>query len=546
MNSRQLQYRLLTLFSAAVIALLMAACSGETVYPRLLVDADSAYVNGDYALGDSLLDAYRQQKNQEGEAVGMYRRLVEVECDYFHDQLTIDHYTIVDSLIAYYEADSISDKYAKILLFMGDIFKNGHDYSAALDCFLKANTIVQNNDLTALYSLISRELGDIYFDQRMLDECITFYQRYLHLSAILHDTRRMAYAAFRMGRVHTINNNIDSTIYYYQKAIELGQQLPNDNSIISRSRQNLCDIYIQTEQYDQAEELLSRSSDDDYYWAYWHYGQNHADSAVYYFHRCLERYGWRGKVEITELLAQLETERGNSDAANEYYRQLAAAKDSLQAQSKVTEIMNSEKQFRLDNLRLERDRIAQDNKHLLRIVMVLAAVIAILICTGLLLRRLYKKKKEAENLRRERLIHELDMLRRQRQRQQAGAPSAKEAMRQQLSRLQEFQASDLYCRLKSNDPKAEKTMSTADWQELAESIDLVYNNFTDRLLSVVKLKEQDLHICYLIKIQTPPVEMATILYKSKAAITLARQRMYKKITGHDGKAEQLDKLILDF
>ena len=50
----------------------------------------------------------------------------------------------------------------------------------------------------------------------------------------------------------------------------------------------------------------------------------------------------------------------------------------------------------------------------------------------------------------------------------------------------------------------------------------------------------------MLKIGVPPTEIADILCKSKGAISLARKRMYWKLTATSDKAEKLDELIADF
>lgn len=45
---------------------------------------------------------------------------------------------------------------------------------------------------------------------------------------------------------------------------------------------------------------------NDENWAFWHYGQNHVDSAVYYFKSMLGKYGLFVQTQNLKILAQLE------------------------------------------------------------------------------------------------------------------------------------------------------------------------------------------------------------------------------------------------
>lgn len=89
-------------------------------------------------------------------------------------------------------------------------------------------------------------------------------------------------------------------------------------------------------------------------------------------------------------------------------------------------------------------------------------------------------------------------------------------------------------------------LTDEDWVQLAYIVDDVYDHFTSRLTSVTKLSPRDLKICYLIKLNVPMVNIASLLCVSKSAATLARQRMWKKIKGEDGTASQLDEFIKSF
>jgi len=583
MNNPSLKYKLLTLLSTAVIALLMAACSGETVYPRLLVDADSAYVNGDYALGDSLLDAYRQQKNQEGEAVGMYRRLVETEQAYFNNTISEFHFAVCDSLCRYYENCGTPDNYAKALLFMGNVSTVSSDFPSAVKWYMKAKEQAEKYSFNRLLPLICREMGDLYFDQRMLDDCLPYYQRYYYLSSVAHDLRRTAYAAFGMGRAYTVLQEVDSTVFYYKKAIELGHQLPKDNDIVSYATRNLCDIYIQIEEYDSARCLMTHTPLHYSNWAYWYLGQNQIDSAVVYFQRLHNQNGWILEVERLRVLARIEQERGNYKMSTAYYQQLADAQDSLEVHSQVDETRRTAARFNYESIKKERDEEIQKNRTARlyeQLLLLIGALLLIII--GLLIRSYKLKQRQAktrhymlqqelerqkrtsyaqleENKQRIELIqNELDAAQKRNdtlssERLQLEKELLKarnlniELLQQQKSSIHdELLSSDLVKRIKSNDLGKNKRLTDAEWQNLRILIDRAYDNFTERLLSITPLTDTEMHICYLVKLGIQPTEISEMLCKSKSAITMSRKRMSIKLMGSDKKTSEIDHFIENF
>ena len=338
-----------------------------------------------------------------------------------------------------------------------------------------------------------------------------------------------------MGDVCVINQQVDSVIYYYNKSMELGKGLQQEKEIVPVSRTKLCDIYIQLEEYDKALEIMPRDSLNDGNWAYWHYGQNHVDSAIYYFRKTLGRFKWQGEVEVLGILAQLEEQRGDMKASLEYHRQLAAAEDSLKAQRQTEETLRTEAQHNYNNIQQERNQLEQKMEKLNLLLWLMCIIVVAISIVAVLLWRTRQQRKRAA-------VMQQHLIEKEKTEQQL---LGQLQSGHQETLLLEFKKTALYQRLKAPAKEGTKKMSEAEWHQLANGIDDIYNNFTKRLLDLARLSETELRICYLLKINMPPSEIADILYKSKAAITLARKRMYRKLTGRNGTAEELDSLIAE-
>ena len=89
-------------------------------------------------------------------------------------------------------------------------------------------------------------------------------------------------------------------------------------------------------------------------------------------------------------------------------------------------------------------------------------------------------------------------------------------------------------------------VTAIDWTALQQIIDATYNNFTKKIYILFpQISEQELQMCYLIKISIPVKGIAQILNRTPSAISNSRNRLYKKIHGKDGKADMLDSFIID-
>lgn len=571
-------YLLYILFTIAIS--LQFSCSHEKNYPQELVMADSAYMKGNYQLADALLEASKKSINWEDGKEANYYNLITLEQAFLYDKLSGVHFSLADSLLRFNkEEEATSEKHAKSLLFIGYIYLKNKDYPSSIKYLLEARDIALKKDVR-LYYITNRIIGDLYFEQRMFDDCIPYYQSYNELAICCKDTLRMIYGADRMGRVYTIKSNVDSIIYYYERSIRLAQQFHKEDLFIPYAISYLCDIYIQTEQYDKALAIMPHDELNDANWAYWHYGQHHLDSAVYYFKKTLGRYKWQGETEVLRILAELERERGNLAASLDYYERLAEAEDSLKVQQRAEETMRINAQYNYSSIQQQRDELEHRNREMNRLVWLLFAITVAVMAIATAMWWVYKRRKDRALAQQQLLEQEKETLKRQSQQQleenehrlaeleQALATARQQNDRQATERLamdtrvlesqnqnieaiqlrrqrllQELHATDYYQRLKSPHPQTEKKLSTEEWEDLAARLDDIYNGFTTRLLSLARLSETELRICRLVKISVPPAEIADIIFKSKSAVTHARRRMYMKLTKTNGTADDCDALL---
>lgn len=518
--------RIIQFFLGLVTLLLAESCSCDSSHP-VLTRIDDLIQRGDYLAADSLWGYFHFTQECKSESDRMYYNLVKLERKFIPFELTEDDFSMADSLIRYYQDKSMG-KLAMAQLFMGDIYHSGHDYPSAITCLLQAlqNASTVENPILEIW--INRHIGDIYFNQRMLPECISYYRKSFDIAFGVHDTLRMAHGAFSMARVSMINNDADSAIYYLRKAIEWSQGRPNSKSTSVPAMSVLADIYIQTEQYDKASSLMTRNSIDDENWAYWHLGQQHTDSAVYYFRKMIGKYNWSGDVTYLQILADLAEQRGNRVQAFEYYKKLSAAKDSLKEHSRIEETRQAKARHEYVLIKQQRDKAERDRRMANYLLLGLLVIVASATMACVMAWRAYLNKKEKKLLQKKLYLQVRDR-------------------RGSESTVQLLEQSALRERIKENAGKDTFHLTDDEWQTLASLIDQAYDQFTARLRMLYDdISEYELHICYLIKLGVSSTDIGTMLYKSKAAIGMARQRLYKKLIGSKGTARQLNDLIESF
>lgn len=565
-----------------VTLLLLAACNHQPTYPQQLVEADSAMRWGRYNQADSLLQAYGKTRKTEKNTFRRYHQLLTLESKFLHGQSSLDDLLLADSLREFYESSS-KEKHAKALAILGDIYFANSDYPSALEYLLKAEEEAERAEELWLQGIISRAEGQIYLDQHMFNEMERYFRRSYDIAEICNDTLRMSISAFFMGKVCTYQQKVDSTIYFYMKSIDLGRQFSNSPSISQHAQHELADLYLQIEDFNKAASIMPHDSINDVNWGYWHYQQNHTDSAIYYFSKSLDRQSMEGKVELLRLLTELEEKRGNTALSFTYAKKTAETEDSIKAQSQVAATLQAEAQHRLNSIK-EQLQVSESRKLLLWII--IASILAIFFIAIFLARRQWTQKKAERDaaIAYERLMrqeeerkHQLsekkmaennreiarlnDELKKAQQmndtllaaRLKLDSEELKnenETIKASLNRraylLEKLENSLLYHRIKINAGKEKFHLTDEEWQTLATDIDNAYDNFTARLLALTPLNETERQICYLLKLNLRPTQIATMLSLSDTAISMNRNRLYKKIFHEKGSSKLFDEFIRDF
>ena len=508
----------ISLFFCATLFVALTSCRGD--YPAQLVQADSLLLRGDYDQVDSLLADYDQDASRR-KSMRMYRQLVGLEYQFTQGTLNRKDFSMADSLVRYYKGLANREE-ALSHLFLGYIYKVESDYTSALDSYLKTEQIAEVLDDLMLKIWVNREQGNIYYEQGLYSDCIDYYKKYYANALLKRDTLRIAQSSIYMGRTYIINNNIDSIFFYYNQAIALANRLPESEKqdITIPAKSTLADIYKQIEEYDKAASLMTHNAIDDENWAYWHLAQSHTDSAYWYFSHLVEGASWKAKVDYLSILAELEEKRGNREHSRILYRDLAAAKDSLKAHSQTEETHKVKMLHELYQIKQERDEAQVQSKIIGVVTGIILVLVAIIVY---ILWRRNQKQRAIDTVQKKRILHE-----------------------EKLQMLETLEYSPLRERIKLNAGKEDFHLTEEEWQKLATLIDNASNQFTNRLLRLCNMSEMELRVCYLIKIDVPPVGISALVCRNKNAISMLRKRLYEKITHQEGNAKQLDDFIKHF
>lgn len=163
------------------------------------------------------------------------------------------------------------------------------------------------------------------------------------------------------------------------------------------------------------------------------------------------------------------------------------------------------------------------------LIIILAVIIVGLIAIANYSYSLYKKKKRIE-LKLKRIEQDRNAI--------------PEPVRKAMNSIEdEFHNSDFFLQLRRKIASG-KRLSADDWKGIEERFRSVYPRFTSTLFSLYNMSEVELQVCYLLKLNASPSEIASVMSKDTSSVSSIRSRLYKKVFGKKGSSKEWDEFIL--
>lgn len=528
-------------------------------------------------LSDSLAEA--------PEAVRMYYHLLCIKtADKLYQPPTSD--SLINQVVAFYEAQSDDSLLAQAYYYQGSTYRDLHNAPRAIECYRAAAAVGQHGADKTLMGKIYGQMAILFAYQGLYRESLEAAQKEYAYADTARNFRGMAFACRDMARIYHLWGQPHLAISAYRKGYLLAIQ-HRDSFAAYPILSEWGGVYHEQNRPDSArlllQEVLRHAPLPSVYQMmgdlYLQSGQ--PDSAEHYLQQVFRKGTIYHQTAAYRTLSQVAACRKDYPQAYRYALKSNRLQDSIQTITQTEEVAKAYAlyDYRLteqENLRLKEETVRQQS----RLTVILCLFVVTLTAGSSLYLRVRRKRKEAEEqAQRLRLVqedrdrHARETLQKQEeeikalnerlqsavlqndtlQREQAETQKAAlELSNRLLHRSIEelelqvslFRQSDIY--LKFHRTTDSHLLTTDDWQTLQTTIDKTYVGFTHRLLILhPHLSELELRICCLIKTGIPVSQIAQLLNRSTSAITAARTRMYKKLTGQEGKAEQTDQLIME-
>lgn len=573
--------------------LYLFSCTSGKDYPIAMKQAMSCMdARPDSAL--ALLETLADSMSNAPQETQMYYRLLTIKAE---DKLYMPHTTnsVILSIVDYYRKKGDKERLFESYYYLGGTYRDMNDISRALKAYHQGIEVGEDTEQTLLQGMTYGQMGILLAYQELYDESRSMMRKALRCYGELGDSVRYANTLATLARTYDGKNETDSalyykdsTFYYYKESYRILRKFKMYRKADAVAGEMGCFYYRKGSTVLAKQTLLKvlptqYKSDNVLLCLGRIYNKEGlADSARYYWGEVL-KYGNLHKQCYANLcLAELEKTQGNEVLSLAYDKQYKILQDSINAITRTDAVEKLHLSYSFQHEEQKNHQLDLKNESYLKKIYLLLFVLLFSIALGVIvIQRIRIRKQEAiEQEKRLRLIqeeqykHSLAYMRENErklqevERQLVKAVKQNDTLRQELLLSQRkvletsghqsaallsnrellkdaFRRSDVYAFFHQAEQE-ELKVQEEDWDALRTAIDIAYPQFIERLYELCpKLSQRELYICYLIKLSLNCMSMTRILICTPSAISQARKRLYKKMSGRDGTGEDLDKLIAD-
>lgn len=564
-----------------IAVFLMAACTSQTDYHKLLVQADSAMQSQpDNAL--KILENIHPNKLQTKADSAYYALLLTQARDKNFVVQTDD--SLILSAIAYYDQTSNIDLKARSYYYCGCVYRDLKDIPKTISHFLTAKELAESTKNLRLLSLIYQNLGYLYYAQDLNEQADSLYQKAWEMGVLLKDTLLQTESLSQQGMIQ-----MERGEHFYPEAekrilqaLRIAEALDN-KFLKERIYLSLSILYSRIGSGKKALEFAKRNlalqeDTTDCYDTYQllgnaYYKHQQYDSATFYLHKALPAKNYATKAGVYRRLADIAKAIGNPEESSELEQKYSIYMDSMRnARSQhARSVIRAEKDAQIVHQQKEYDLVIHRNKYFLLSLITVAMLFALFILrknrkkTALL----QEEKKRVEDIqaamRQQNAKFEKEQLQKEERiaylenelKQLHYDAEQKKELSNELETLNNEQEAFLRNTKKYSDvedkmnriirdfkdhEKSELHMEKEDWLQLIAETDRRWNKITLKL-SKYGLDKDEIYLCCLFLTGLPVSHMGYLLDCTRDTIYKRANRIVKERMGYPPKTTSLQKVL---
>ncbi len=495
------------------------------------------------------------------ESVRMRYALLRIKAEDKADIVHTDD-SLILSVAQYYKQHTNDYLTPEALYYLGRVHSEMGDAPQALDDFQKALDAIQypSDDLfyIHLHCVANAQIGYLLRDMRFYEKSIPYFLASLQDDMAVGDSVGMCYDYRDLAVSYFWTEKRDSSLVCYQEAEKLANVL-DDSELMLEVMRNKVSYYRDCGEYQKALDLNTKLIEyaNGRYHVNTLYMQGELlhrlgvlDSALYYYKTYMESA--QADIHLKESAAkgmgEIAVMQGRPVEAVQHFSDYVTyfeRTDSLRREEAVIKMLGlynyqlRERQNRLLELRVERTK--SQLFVLLGIIVIAALVIWVVV-------REYKIVQRRSQLQEARLRHwrhiqnrkkeeyEENLLSSQSQQTNQKGEETVESGKQKLRHSHSTQI--VYAHIRQS-----KLIKEDEWEQIERDVNDAYPFFNDRLLDLGQLNETERRVCLLLKMEVSSTDIAMLIGRTPAAITLARKRLYMKCFGQKGSAAEWDEYV---
>lgn len=518
--------KILSFIPSSLLMLCLFACQHR--YPTALVEIDSLmYTNPKLAY--EKLCSFQKSGTTVSEQDSLYCFLLKTLTK---DKLyrPIDESKKLKDTLDY--CLQYKDMLPKVYYVKGRMMQGLHEIPLALSCYHKVLDNLKDSTDLYLQGSTCSQIGNLMSELNDFSQAEKFYRKAFYCDSLLGNSRAMVFdfrdlAIADMEQLGTIRS-LDN----FKQALSLATKI-DDKNLVNDIRLQIANVYLyNTDNLDSVWVYLEPSLREknpvtratcclvasEYFWACLK-----DDSVKFYLNDVLRHGDLLQRQEAFKSLSRVYANEDSVLIAHRYLEEYLMLDDSVALQKEKEQSQNGLALFNYICQKEEIDKLQTSNLHrlffiLLLFVLLLAVVFVLVFYCQMSVVRKLKVKNKMVSLR-------LIMLS-QKERKNAYLKTICDKLN-----LQQI-------------VEAKKCMPSDVWKMIEHEVGRCNPNFRDNLYSCYQLSEFEYQICLLIKLGMGTSQIAILTAHAKTSISMAKQRLYFKITGEKGKAEDLNRILL--
>lgn len=492
-----------------------------------------------------------------------------------------------DSLLqiaeAYYRTSSDSLHKAWTLFYLAQYYRNSDEKEKALSYFQQANIASRNIENNQFKFLLNLHWANLLSDEDAENKGIEKYQTANKYAILLKDTLKQIDLFERWGWCYLLNGKYNQADSLFKEAMSLSMKTEIKFLEKNLLAQLATTAYLKKE-YFLALNLINRSisleKDSTELYPLWankaniFLSMNQYDSVRTYLQKDIRNSTLYQKAGKQKIWYQYEEKMNNLPKALEYSKRYAELLDTIYQKELSSKIIELQHKYDYSLIQSE-NKLLKIKRQRLYISLTAICMAVLTVAVIFFYKRREEKRKLAEQMRskddlmkemrlqlqektidlhaaQEKIIEKetaLDKELSQREKMRSEYSSKEAAMRKEILRHSEIiRKMEQLNKMSQQDKIQSRSVVLSDEEQdnLAEVINICYNNFTDRLWKKFPtLTKADISLCCLIKIGISNSNMLYLLDTSKVALKKRKNRLKHDKMGMD-ENDSLDEFIMEF